>query len=168
MRRRNELAEAFIDALQTPNQTVPGAPPTFGDTCIARNAIFKSVAEILTHSVSLINEYDRLDKIIADTLDPEPKNVSEAWTDDKERMARLLRIGAKTAIRNVRKVLGAEIGDDDIEDIGEESEKMDMVEKMALNYKLREGLQYAEEGVKKMVKSLPFDEGALDRSNGLQ
>ncbi|KAF3008507.1 hypothetical protein E8E13_005590 [Curvularia kusanoi] len=158
MRRRNELAEAFVDALQTPNQAVPGTLPTFGGTRIARNAIFKSVANILTHSVSLINEYDRLDKVIADTLDTGPENVSEAWTKDIEKIARLLKIGAKTAIRNVRKVLGAEIGDDGMESPGEDGEKMDTIDKMDLNYKLCEGLQYAERGVRKMVKSLPLDE----------
>ena len=71
--------------------------------------------------------------------------------------ARLLRVGAETAIRNVKKVLGADVGDEETE-AEDESARLQGLEKMVLNYELQKSLQYAERGVKKMVKCLPQDE----------
>ncbi|KAF2628684.1 hypothetical protein BU25DRAFT_390469 [Macroventuria anomochaeta] len=159
VRRRNELTKAILDALQTPNRPVQGAPPTLGDTKIARNAVFKSVAHVLTASEHLVGGYDRLDKMIVSMRDAEPEGVAEAWTEDIEKTARLLKIGAETAITNVKKVLGADVEIDGMGETREEGERMDAVEKMELNYELQKSLQYAERGVRKMVKSLPQDEG---------
>mgnify|MGYP004499524975 CR=1 FL=1 len=158
MRRRNEFTKAILDALQTPNRPVHGTPPTLGDTKIVRNAVFRSVAHILTASENLVSEYNRLDKTIVGMRDTEPEGIAEAWAGDVETTARLLKTGAETAIRNVKKVLGADVEVGDMEQTRKESERMHAVEKMELNYELQKSLQYAERGVKKMVKSLPQDE----------
>lgn len=157
MRRQNELTKLILDALQTPNRPVQGIVPTLGDTKIARNAVFKSVANVLMASEHLVGEYDRLDKMIMGMRDAEPEGIAEAWTEDIEKTARLLRVGAETAIRNVKKVLGADVGDEETE-AEDESARLQGLEKMVLNYELQKSLQYAERGVKKMVKCLPQDE----------
>ncbi|KAF1930114.1 uncharacterized protein M421DRAFT_419156 [Didymella exigua CBS 183.55] len=159
MRRRNELTEAILKALQTPNRPVQGTPSTFGKTKIARNVVFKSAASVLTASELLIGEYDRLDKIIVGMRDTEPEGVAEAWTEEVDKTARLLKIGAETAIKNVKRVLGADVEVHDTENIDGETlvngETMEALGKMELNYELHKTLLFAERGVKKMVKSLP-------------
>ncbi|KAF9700338.1 hypothetical protein EKO04_001410 [Ascochyta lentis] len=164
-RRRNELTKSILDALQTPNQTIQGVPPTLGNTKIARNAIFKSAANICAASEHLVDEYIRLDTAIAEIQAAEPEGVAEAWTADVEKTARLLKIGAETAIKNLKKVLGADVEANKKDEKIEAGEGMDKIEKMELNYELQKSLQYAERGVKKMVKNLPQDEDVHTASN---
>jgi hypothetical protein len=157
MRRRNEITEAILKALQTPNRPVQGTPPTLGETKIARNAVFKSVASILTASEQLVGEYDRLDKMIVGIRDAELEGIAESWAWEVDDTARLLKIGAESAIKSVKKVLGADVEVDDLEGsilIEEHGRKLDALEKMELNYELHKSLYFAERGVKKMVKSL--------------
>lgn len=135
-----------------------GTPPTLGETTIARNAVFKSIASVLTASQHLVGEYDRLDKMIVGIRDAEPEGVAETWTEEVDETARLLKIGAETAIKNVKKVLGADVEVDNTEAIGEDGETMEALETLELNYELQKSLQLAERGVKKMVKSLPENE----------
>lgn len=137
-----------------------GAAPTLGETKIARNAILKIIGEVLNASQQLIGEYDRLNEMIVGIWDAEPEGVAEAWTEDVEKTARLLKVGAATAFRNMKMVLGADVEADNV--VEEGSERMDAVETMELNYELQKSLQYAERGVKKMVKGLPQDEGHQD------
>lgn len=158
MRRRNEFTKALLDALCTPDQAAPGAPRTLGDTKIASKPASNSVARIIRRSKALIDEYHRLNKLILDAHDAEPEGVAEGWADNVERTARPLKIGAETAIKNVKKVLGVDVGNDVVEGADEEGEKMDAVEDMELNYGLHESLHFAERGVRNMVKGLPDDE----------
>lgn len=159
-RRRNELTKAILDALQTPNRPVHRTPRTLGDTKIARNAVFKSVADVLTASEHLVGEYDQLDQLIVGIGDAEQEGVADAWAADIEKTDRLLKVGAESAIRNVKKVLGADIEADDVEDVREEAiEKMEAIENMKLNYELHTSLLCAERGVRKIVKSLSLEEG---------
>ena len=109
-------------------------------------------------SEHLVGEYDRLDKMVVSMRDAEPEGITEAWTEDVERTARLLKIGAETAIRNVKKVLGADVGSEEEGEAEDEGERLQGPEKMVLSYELQKSLQYAERGVKKMVKCLPQDE----------
>jgi hypothetical protein len=158
MRRRNELTRSILDALQTPNSSAQENLSTLGGTKIARNAIFKSVAYVITSSEDLVAEYERLDKLIEGLRDAEPEGVAEKWTENVDKTARLLRLGAGTAIRNVKKVLGADIANDEAEEADENTERMEGLENMELNYDFHKSLKYAEKGVKKMVKGLPQEE----------
>ncbi|KZM27902.1 uncharacterized protein EKO05_0005810 [Ascochyta rabiei] len=158
MCRRNEFTGLIVNALQTPNRPVQGVSPTLVDTKIARNAVFKSVADVLKASEHLIGEYVKLDAMITGIRDAEPEGVAEAWTEDIEKTARLLKTGAEIAIRNVKRVLGADVEVDERDVRMEAGERMDGIEKMELKYELQKSLQYVEKGVKKMVKNLPQDE----------
>ncbi|KAJ4984635.1 hypothetical protein SVAN01_09891 [Stagonosporopsis vannaccii] len=158
MRHRNELAKAVLSALQTPNRPPQGTPATLDDTKIASNGVFRSFAHILTASKHLLGEYDRLDKMIRSMQDAEPEGVAEAWTEEVEKTAKLLRVGAKIAIKNVKKVLGADVEVSDVDTDREENEKMSAVETMELNCELKRSLYFAESGVKTMAQSLPQGE----------
>lgn len=160
MRRRNQLTRVILEALQTPNRAVQGAPSTFGESKIARNVVFKSGATVLKLSKELVDEYIRLDKTIVDMRDAEPEGVADSWAEEVNETARLLKIGAETAIRNIKKVLGAHVKEDDIEGstLVEDGEATETLENMELNYELHKGLLFAERGVRKMVRSLPKQE----------
>jgi hypothetical protein len=157
MRRRNELTEAILKALETPNHRVQGTPRTFGESKIARNTVFAFGATVLRASKALVEEYVRLDKIIVGMRDAESEGVAESWTEEVEKAGRRLRIGADTAIRNVKKVLGAGVEEGCMEGstLVEDDATMEALEQMELNYELHKGLLFAERGVKKMAKGLP-------------
>jgi uncharacterized protein YbcI len=150
-RRRNEVAFAIFNALKTPNRPTQGDVPTFTGTKIADNAAYVPLANVLTASEALINEYERLDKMIADMRDEEAEPIAETWQQELQEAEQKLQLGARVALRNVKKVLGAEdAGHEEMHDEGEE--------KQELNYELQKSLRYAERGVKRMVKGLSKDE----------
>jgi hypothetical protein len=158
-RRRNEIAATILHALKTPNRPEQGDVPTFTGTKIADNAAYIPVANVLTASEALLDEYERLDKMIVDMRDEEEDPVAETWQQELREAEQKLQMGARVALRNVKKVLGAddashehsdEHSDEEIHDEGKE--------KQALNYELQKSLRYAERGVKRMVKGLPEDE----------
>jgi hypothetical protein len=153
-RRRNEIASALFNALKTPNGTVQGDVHTFIGTNIAENAAYIPVANALAASEALLNEYERLDKIIVDMRDEQAEPVAETWQQELQEAEQLLQKGARVALRNVKKVLGAEEvgGEQGDEEMHEEEETQE------LNYELQKSLRYAERGVKRMVKGLPDDE----------
>ncbi|OSS51255.1 hypothetical protein B5807_03499 [Epicoccum nigrum] len=158
MYRCNEFTKALLDALCTPDQAAPGKRPTLGNTKIDGNPASNSIAKITRYSEALIGEYHRLDGVIMDVQDAQPKNIAKGWADDIEMTASLLKIGAKTAIKNVKKVLGVDVSDDGVEGAGEEGEKMGAVKDTELDYGLHESLRLAERGVRNMVKNLLRDE----------
>ena len=61
----------------------------------------------------------------------------------------------------MKKVLGADVGDDDevecADEEGEHGEEMGAVEDMVLKYGLRESLQLTERDVRNMVRNVPYD-----------
>lgn len=132
-------------------------PPTLGSTRLVRNAAFKSVAHILTASRSLVGEYDRLNTFIVSMQNTGSESAVETWAEGVEKTAVLLRSGAGIATRNVKKVLGADISEEDM-DTQEESGSMEAIEGMELNHELHRSLYLAETGVQKMVQGLPHDE----------
>ena len=81
--------------------------------------------------------------------DARPEGVAEGWADDVEKTAGLLEIRTGAAIRKVKKVLGADVGVDDVDCAGEEGEDgedMGAVDDMELRYGSLESLQFAERG----------------------
>jgi hypothetical protein len=128
--------------------------PKLGDSKIAQNWIYTSAAGTLRASASLIDEYDRLDKTITSIHDKGQIEISETWKGEIEETSEILKKGARTALRKVQKVLGAEVqGAPEMTGAVDTSvdEDMDGVE---LNYELQKGLKYTERGVKRMIKGL--------------
>jgi hypothetical protein len=143
-RRGNEIASAIFNALKTPNRPTQSDAPTFTGTNIADNAAYEPLANVLTASEALLDEYERLDKMIADMRDEEAEPVAEMWQQEIQEAEQKLQLGARVS-------LGAEDADhEEMHDDGEE--------KQELNYELQKSLRYAERGVKRMVKGLPEDE----------
>ncbi|KAI4677203.1 uncharacterized protein J4E88_007011 [Alternaria novae-zelandiae] len=157
-RRREELTSTIFEALQTPNRPAKGEPETFAGTQIAGNAVYTSVTSVLRASEALVNEYQRLDGMIAKLREEQPDTIADTWKQDIEDTDKQLKKGARVALRNVKKVLGADVEDSVMTD---EDGDVDMQggEKVELNYELQKSLRYAERGVKRMVKGLPMGDG---------
>ncbi|KAI4624599.1 hypothetical protein J4E83_004275 [Alternaria metachromatica] len=161
-RRREELTSTVFEALQTPNRPAKGEPETFAGTQIAGNAVYTSVSSVLRASEALVNEYQRLDGMIAKLREEQPDTIADTWKQDIEDTDKQLKKGARVALRNVKKVLGADVEDSVMTD---EDGDVDMEgdEKVELNYELQKSLRYAERGVKRMVKGLPMDVEELQK-----
>jgi hypothetical protein len=155
-RRRNEMASLIRDALMTPSRPVPGEIPTYTGTKIARNATYVAVADDLAASEGLIREYERLDNLSKDMQNEGPKPMIETWNQELAETERQLNMGARVALRNVKKVLGVEVEDDGRYEDGDENMR-DAEGEQELNYELQKSLKYAERGVKRMVKGLSGD-----------
>ncbi|KAF1969553.1 hypothetical protein BU23DRAFT_601505 [Bimuria novae-zelandiae CBS 107.79] len=151
VRRRNEISSLIAEALTKPSTPTRRQPSAFPGTRIVGNASHSSVIKVDAACRSMLSEYRNLDAIIEDMAGDNKKPVTEKWMKDVEETERLLKLGHKTAVRNVKKVLYP-----DAEDAEEEGEKGIGVQE-ELNMELRDGLRYAERGVKRMVKGLPKD-----------
>ncbi|KAL5118531.1 eukaryotic ribosomal protein [Pleosporales sp. CAS-2024a] len=148
-RRRDELTSTILDALKTPNRDTQGEPFVFPGTQIADNAACIPVMDALSSSEALLEEYKRVDKMIADMAGAQRAPVAETWQRDATMVEEKLQLGARVALRRVRRVLGADGGsEDDKEDAEEVVEEEE-------DYGLQKSLRYAERGVKRMVKGLP-------------
>ncbi|KAH7083392.1 hypothetical protein BKA63DRAFT_403873 [Paraphoma chrysanthemicola] len=154
--RRNEIASTISNALQTPNRRVQGSVPTFPTTTIAENAVYTPIADVLATSEDLVTQYESLDNMITGMRDDQAGPLAETWHQELQEAERQLRMGARVALRNVKKVLGADVDDEIIDDAEEIVENEE--DEKELNYELQKGLQYAERGVKRMVKGLPMEE----------
>jgi hypothetical protein len=112
----------------------------------------------LSASEGLINEYRRLDGMIAQLREEQPDAIADTWKQDIENTHKQLKKGARVAVRNVKKVLGADAEDPVMTD---EDGDVDMEgdAKVGLDYELQRSLRYAERGVKRMVKGLPMSDG---------
>jgi hypothetical protein len=156
-RRHAELASLIVGALQTPNRLFPSEAITFPGTRIAANAVYPPIAEALTASEDLLEEYIRLDDMIKD-MHKQMEPLGESWNQDIEEVDRKLRLGAKVALRKVGKVLGVDKADEDDDGVMEEGEEGGLgdgeVEGTEGSYELQKSLRYAERGVRRMVKGL--------------
>lgn len=158
-RRQDELATAIFNALSRPDETfVPSETITFAGTDIASNGIYTSITSVLTSSEALIKEYKRLDDIVTDLRNQQAEPVSDKWTRNIEGTEEQLKMGARVAVRNVKKVLGADVEGEGDEDGDVEMMDSESVERLELNYELHKSISYAERGVKRMVKGLPQEE----------
>jgi hypothetical protein len=98
--------------------------------------------------------------MIANLRDEQSDPIADIWKQDVEDTDRQLKMGARVALRNVKKVLGADVEGDELRGTDEDGD-VDMEgegKKAELNYELQKSLRYAERGVKRMVKGLPMDE----------
>jgi hypothetical protein len=128
-------------------------------TTIAENAAFAPVADILAASECLIAQYERLDDMVTKMQSDQAGPMTDIWNQDVQEAEKQLKMGARVALRNVKRVLGAVVEDEAIgaQDGDDEVAANDEGEK-ELNYELQKSLRYAERGVKRMVKGLPVDE----------
>jgi len=96
--------------------------------------------------------------MIAKLREEQPDTIADTWKQDIEDTDKQLKKGARVALRNVKKVLGADVEDSMMTDEDGDVD-MERGEKVELNYGLQKSLRYAERGVKRMVKGLPMDDG---------
>lgn len=96
--------------------------------------------------------------MFSDLRDEQTNPIAETWHQDLQSTQQKLEMGARVALRNVKKVLGADVEEDERDAVGNGDEEMQDVDDDRLNYELQKSLRYAERGVKRMVKGLPGDE----------
>ena len=111
----------------------------------------------MTASERLIEQYTQLDKTVAEMRGEQAVPLAETIHGDLQKANRTLQMGARVALRKVKKVLGVETGDGD----DDEDEDMDgdtLVEETELEYELQRSLRYAERGIRRMVKGLRDEE----------
>jgi hypothetical protein len=142
----NIISSAFVAPTSNPNC------PSYPGTAIAINPIFASATEMITTSHVLVREYDNIEEMVAKAAEDDRKPITDTWQQDVEEMKRLLDLGYRKALRDVKKVLGVngaeEMTERDKDDGGR-------LTKMEPNHGLSDTLRYAERGVKRMVKGLP-------------
>ncbi|KAF2204544.1 hypothetical protein GQ43DRAFT_460694 [Delitschia confertaspora ATCC 74209] len=169
-RRRNEIATAISTALlpsSPANRNGHGkgeaGPATFPGTGIATNPTFTSILEIIQVSRNLIKEYEKMSEKVESAFPGREKDLTGAWQNDVEHTAKVLEIGHKRALRQIKKVLG--IIDVEIEGSGAESDgnELEMVTdsqdlpSREHDLGLHRTLQYAERGIRRLTKGLPED-----------
>ncbi|KAH7383252.1 hypothetical protein BKA66DRAFT_529825 [Pyrenochaeta sp. MPI-SDFR-AT-0127] len=160
-RHSNDIASMICEALKSSNRPLQSECPTYSGTKIASNAIHASITNVLTASKGLVNEYERLDKMITDLQNEHTLSMASTWKRDIYQVEEQLKLGARVALTNVKKVLGADVKGDR-EKTASEHNSGDMMEvpgmgEDELNYELQKSLRYAERGVKRMTKGLPED-----------
>ena len=148
-RRRDELSALVNEALTKPSKATKQKPATFKNTKIVGNASYSSAVHINAACCKMLAEYQELDSMIEHLSGQSMTTITDQWAQDIQEKERLLRLGHKTAVRNVKKVLGMGVN---------EAEPRENRDEKELNMELRNGLRYVERGVKRMVKGLPRDE----------
>lgn len=157
--RRHGLTSAILDALSPPSVGADREQTVIVGTRIAENATHTLAADVLAHSTSLIRNYARLDDLVAEFGSERAESVANTWKENIRQTEEQLRLGARVALKNTKKVLGAVTGGmSGMEDEGDEGDvEMLSGEAKELNYDLQMSLQYAERGVKRMAKAVPFE-----------
>ncbi|KAF2116180.1 hypothetical protein BDV96DRAFT_44840 [Lophiotrema nucula] len=153
-RRCNDIASIISDALLPPSsmQKAEGDHPALiPGTSIARSAAYSPVDQVLRASKKMVDEYNTIEKLVEDITPKDDQQITEAWREEVKNTQRKLDIGHKVALRGVKRVLGVE---DEVEENVEGEEEWPDV---PLNQELQRTLYYAERGVKRLAKGLPYD-----------
>jgi hypothetical protein len=124
-------------------------------TYLQSNPPFNALNDMESKCAQLVAEYHVFEFLIEQMASEQKNSVTDTWTKDVEDAERLLTIGHNSAVKTVKAVLGVEVGEDG--QFGEVQEGDDVGQAPA-NLELHKSLQYAERGVKRMVKGLPKDE----------
>ena len=148
--RRNNIASTITEALQSPaNASIAeDAPAQYANTSIAMDPHWQPANELLEACGKLVTDYEKFESVLKATAHrARDENVVDAWQKDVDDTDRLLRLGHKIALRKVNTMLGEAVEEDEEKEPGVE-----------LDHGFVEALQYAERGVKRMVKGVPEDE----------
>ncbi|KAF2800161.1 hypothetical protein K505DRAFT_413173 [Melanomma pulvis-pyrius CBS 109.77] len=162
-RRREDISDIITSAF-TPtassNDPINQAYAAYPGTTIALNPLFASVADMINTSHGLVAEYDRLETMVTETAqDNESRQpITDKYQEEVKEMEKLLKVGHRNALRNVKKVMRANHEDVEVngtkEVEGEVDEYGETME-MQLNYELETALRYVERGIRRMTKGLP-------------
>lgn len=140
--------------------------PAYANTAIALNTFYKSSLDVLNASKDLVADYDEIERTIADAaMKGAEQDEAEDWKRELQKAQRLIGLGKRKALRDVKKVLGADVEDEDMPDaghvdggkIGNGNHGNNLFD-YEVNCELQRALRYAERGVKRMAKCLPRDE----------
>jgi hypothetical protein len=175
-RRRNESVNLISRALSEPSTATSTSNTTAGNrdfpaytnTAIALNPLYNSSLDILNASKDLVADYNEIERIITHAVEEGAElDEAEDWRRELQEAERLIGLGKKKALRDVKRVLGAEVEDGDMMDVYSEGadgirndtdDHDNKIFSYEVNYELQKALRYAERGVKRMTKCLPRDD----------
>ncbi|KAF2739679.1 hypothetical protein EJ04DRAFT_559597 [Polyplosphaeria fusca] len=155
--RRNDIRATIFSAIasEQKEEDPKSAMTTLPGTLIARSVHFPPACAIQDASNELLAQYKRVNNLAETTSPHSHHRIIERWQQGVKDTERLFGVGQRTAVRRVSKVLGI---DDAMTRNEEPEEGIEMLEdlyKLMPNSELQKSLQYAERGVKRMVKGLP-------------
>ena len=161
-RRHNEIARAIREALELPDRSERDNASTYTGTRIASNATCTSLNDVLAVSDRLIMEYQRIEGMTQELQDEKTASIVGNWKQNVGKTEKQLKSGARVAQRNVLKVLGADLEDEEgkisHEDGDENTDTIGGLKEPELNMELQRTLRYTERAVRKMVKGLPNED----------
>lgn len=146
------MSALIAEVLTKSNKASKRKTTTFPGTKIADNAIYTLARKVNTARKSMLSEHYRLDASIERMGGDNKSMIREKRKQLIEKAEKLIRLGHKIAVRNVKKAVDTGMDDDEKEECegGIGAQK-------APNLELRDGLRYAERGIRRMVKGLPKD-----------
>lgn len=116
----------------------------------------------MAFSEDLVKEYRRLDGLITRVRPEQPEAIPEDWKREIYRVGNQFRLGSRVALRDVKKVLGADPGGEnaDVPDGDDHIFVEGSPETVhgPLSYNLCRSLRDTEKGVRWMLKGLPSKE----------
>ncbi|KAF5852933.1 hypothetical protein GGP41_001512 [Bipolaris sorokiniana] len=125
-RHDDELASTILEGLRTLNRHTQHDMPTFAGTNIASNAGYTCITDVLSTSQSLVKEYKRLDGMISKLREDQAHPIADTCKRDIEETENQLKLGARVALKNVSKVLGAKVASGDAKGLTDEDGDMNM------------------------------------------
>ncbi|KAF2193821.1 hypothetical protein K469DRAFT_712654 [Zopfia rhizophila CBS 207.26] len=121
-------------------------------------------ANLIQASRDVVNHYEKISEKMDATVLTREKHITKAWEQDVYNTARKLEVGHRKALKNVKKVLGMDDGQEEMNRVEKvdqgvegDSEGDGEMPHTPVNYGLHNALRYTERGVKRMVKGLPKD-----------
>jgi hypothetical protein len=171
--RRRESISALIEKAFRPScydDTTNADFESYPGTSIATNIIYQSAADVFKSSKEMVQAYNDMEKKIADVREKENDSaVAKDWERDIKDIQRKLELGRRTALRQVKKVLGAKVAAGCVgENVDEEDmNDVEVGEEEQVDDGLYMALRYVERGVKRMAKALPRDEMDIYEPSGL-
>lgn len=115
---------------------------------------------MINTSHGLVVEYDRFETMVTETAQDNDSRqpITDTYQEEVKEMEKLLKVGYRNALRNVKKVMRANHEDVEMNGTKEVEGEVDgygETMKMQLNYELETALRYAERGIRRMMKGLP-------------
>ncbi|CAI6315364.1 unnamed protein product [Periconia digitata] len=152
-RRRDDMVSMLGKALNTSDRPSLHATTTSRSPKFFTNPLFTSASKLSDSCENLLSQYEFLETTVKQMTNEQTKSVTAVWVKEVEDMERLLGLGHKKAVRDIKRALGieSEAIKDGASNISEFQRNVEH------DFALQKSLRYAERGVRRMVKSLPRD-----------
>ena len=151
-KRRTDVQAMISKALAAPSE---GSSTTFPGTLIAESHHYNEAKEVIDRSRGLWDKYEKIERMIQDAANAKEDGAQDNWEKEVKNQERELERGRKCTLKEVHRMLGMEVkgaSEGEMEDDDEQD-----VHGLHDKNQLKDAIQYAERGVKRMTKALPMD-----------